>query len=77
MKTLRVDGRGKFILYKFQVFYKKKGISIKYAVLYMYKENGLAKQGWRIIVTMKNSMLIDSGLSNGFWSKAIEIANYL
>lgn len=30
-----------------------------------------------MIVTMKDSMLIDSGLSNGFWAKAMETANYL
>ena len=43
----------------------------------MHKENGLAKQGWQIIVNMKNSMLIDSELLNGFWAKAMETANYL
>lgn len=26
---------------------------------------------------MKDSMLIDSGLPNGFWVEVIEIANYL
>lgn len=26
---------------------------------------------------MKKSLLIDSGLFNNFWAKAIEIANYL
>ena len=43
----------------------------------MHEENGLAKRGWRIIVIMKDSMLIDSGFSNNFWAEAIEIADYL
>ena len=37
----------------------------------MHKENGLTEQGWQIIVIIKNSMLIDSRLPNGFWAKAI------
>ncbi len=43
----------------------------------MHKENGLAERGWRTLVTMKDSILIDSGLPNGFWTKAIKTANYL
>ena len=43
----------------------------------MHKENGLAEREWRTIVTMKDSMLINSGLLNGFWAEAMETANYL
>lgn len=42
----------------------------------MHKENGLAKQGWRIIVIMKDSILIDNGLSNRFWAETMKTANY-
>lgn len=45
MKTLRTDGGGEFSLDKFQVFYEKKDILIKYAALYVHKKNGLAKWG--------------------------------
>lgn len=45
MKILTVDGGKAFILHKLWMFYEKTGISIKYAALYMYKKNGLAKQG--------------------------------
>lgn len=55
----------------------KKNISIKYATPYVYEEIGLAEQGWHIIVTMKDSMLIDSRLLNKFWAEAIKTANYL
>lgn len=77
MKIFRVDGGGEFILVKLQSFYKKRGIVIRYAAPYIYKENGLAKQRWRTIVTIKDLMLIDSGLPNGFWAEAMETANYL
>ncbi len=42
----------------------------------MHEENGIAERGWRTIVMMKDSMLIDSGLPNGFWAEAMETANY-
>lgn len=66
IKTLQADGVGKFILVKLKLFYKKRGIAIKYAAPYVYEENGLAKQGWHTIVTMKNTMLINSSFLNGF-----------
>lgn len=43
----------------------------------MHKENRLAKQGWKTIMTIKDLILINSGLSNRFWAEVIEIANYL
>ena len=43
----------------------------------VHDENGLAQRGWRTIVTMKDSMLINSSLPNGFWTEAMETANYL
>lgn len=77
MKALRADGGREFISIKLQSFCETRGIAIKYAAPYIHKENGLAERGWRTIVTMKDSMLIDSGLPNDFWAEAIETANYL
>ena len=74
---LRADSRGEFISTKLRLFYEKRGIAIKYAAAYMHKENGLAGQGWKTIVTMKDLMLIDSSLPNNFWAEAIETASYL
>ena len=77
MKVLRVDGGGEFISTKFRSFCEEKVIPIKYAAPYVHEENGLAERGWRTIVTMKDSMLFDSRLPNGFWADAMETANYL
>lgn len=77
MKAFRANGGGEFISTKLKDFCKKKGITIKYAALYMHEENGVAKQGWRTIVTMKDSLLIDSGLLLEFWAEAMDTANYL
>ena len=77
MKVLQADGGGDFIFVKLRTFCEKREIIIKYAAPYIYEENELVKQGWKIIVTMKDVMLIDSGLLNDFWAKIMETANYL
>lgn len=51
--------------------------SNKYTAPYIYRKNGLAKKRWQTIVIMKNTMLIDNRLPNGFWAKVIETANDL
>lgn len=77
MKVLRADGGGEFISVKLGLYCEKQGIAIRYTAPYVHEENGMAERGWRTIVTMKDSMLIDSGLFNGFWAEAMETANYL
>lgn len=77
MKALRADGGGEFISAKLKDFCDKKGITIKYAAPYMHEENGIAERGWKTIVIMKDSLLIDSGLPSNFWAEAMESANYL
>ena len=77
MKMLRADGGGEFISTKLRLFCEKRGIDIKYASPYIHEENGLAERGWRTIVIIKDSMLIDSGLPNKFWAEAIETANIM
>ena len=77
MKALRADGGGEFISTKLKEFCETQGINIKYATPYLHEENGLAERGWRTLVTMKDSLLIDSGLPNDFWAEAMETSNYL
>lgn len=77
MQNLRADGGGEFISLKLKAFCEEKGISIKYAAPYMHEENGLAERGWRTIATMKDSLLVDSGLPNNSWADAMNTANYL
>lgn len=77
MKALRADRGREFISTKLKDFCVKKSITIKYAAPYMHKKNGVAKQGWRTIVIMKDSLLIDSGLPLEFWAETMDTANYL
>lgn len=75
MKALRADGGGEFISIKLEEYCEKQGIIIKYATPYLHEENGLAERGWRTLVTMKDSLLIDSGLPNDLWAEAMETSN--
>lgn len=77
MKILRADGGGEFISIKLRSFCEKRGIAERYAASYVQEENGLAERGWQTILTMKDLILIDSGLPNGFWAEAMETTNYL
>lgn len=77
IKVLQADDGREFISTKLKSFCKKRGIVIRYAALYIHKKNGLAKRRWKTIFTIKNLMLIDSSLPNGFWVEAMETANYL
>lgn len=43
----------------------------------MHEENGMAERGWRTVVTMKDSLLVDSGLPLEFWAEAMDTANYI
>ena len=77
LKVFYVDRREEFISEKLKGICKKKGIMIKYIAPYIYEENRLMEQGWKTIVTMKNSLLVDSSLPLEFWAKAMDTANYL
>lgn len=43
----------------------------------MHEENRVAERSWRTIVTMKDSLLVNSGLPLEFWVEAMDTANYL
>ena len=43
----------------------------------MHEENSFVKRELQIIITMKNSLLLDSRLLLNFWEKIMVKANYL
>lgn len=77
MQNLRAEGGREIISAKLKTFCEGKGIPIKYVAPYMHEENGIAERSWRTIATMKDSLLIDSGLPVEFWADAMDTANYL
>lgn len=77
MKVLRANGRGKFISNKvLNVLWEERHLNKVCCSVYAL-EKWTGQTRWRTIVTMKDSMLIDSRLPNGFWAEVMETANYL
>ena len=44
MKTFYINNKKKFIFIKLKIFYKKRSIIFKYAILYIYKKNSFAEK---------------------------------
>lgn len=63
IKTLRADKKDKFISVKLKAYCQQCNIGMKYTTLYLYKKNNLAKRRQKIVIMIKNSLLIDSGLA--------------
>lgn len=51
-------------------------IILKYVALHMYKKNGFTIKRWQIIVIMKDSLLLNSGLYFDFQAEVMDTANY-
>lgn len=77
MKALHADGGEEFISAKLKDFCEKKSITIKYVASYIHEENSIVERRWRIVVTKKDFLLINSELLLGFWVEAIDTTNYL
>lgn len=77
MQALHINKRRKFISTKLKKFCDKRNIKIKYTAFYIYEENGIAEQGFKTIITIKNLLLIDSGLPLKFWTDGMDIICYL
>lgn len=77
MQVLYANRKEEFIFAKLKKFYNKRKIKIKYIASYIYKKNSIIKQDWQIIVMIKDSLLIDSGLALKFYVKAMNTVYYL
>ena len=62
MQALYTNKGREFISTKLIGFCDRGGIRMKYVTPYIHKENDIVEQGWRIIVIIKNFLLIESGL---------------
>lgn len=66
IKTLCTDKKKEFISIKIKGFYNKKGITLKYMILYIYENNGLVERDWYIILTIKDLLFLGNGLPLNF-----------
>lgn len=56
---------------------QEKSIKIGYVVSYIYNKNGTTKKYLRILVILKNTLLIDISFQVNIWVKAMDTSNYL
>ena len=74
---LCVDGGGEYISHALLHWCKTKGISIEHSALYTSEYNSVSEQTWRTLCTMKDSLLLNTDLSNVFWAEAMLTVNEL
>lgn len=76
-KNFRSDRGLEYLNSNLQNFLKSKEIRQQCTVGYAPEQNGVAERKNRTLLEAARSMLIDSGLQNGFWAEAINTANYV
>lgn len=74
---LWADNREEFISNALKFYCQKWRIKIGYIAPYMYKENKIAERFWKMLVIMKDVLLIDGDFTVNFWAETIDISNYL
>ena len=77
IKTLRSDNGGEYLSGEFKAFLKEHGIQHQTTIADNAAQNGRAERVNRTILDRIRCMLIDSGLSKGFWAEAAATAAYL
>lgn len=71
LKILRSDNGTEYINKNFELLCSKIGILHQKSVPYTPQQNGLAERMNRTLLDRVRCMLIDSGLSRGFWAEAL------
>lgn len=77
IKILRSDNGTEYVNHDFDNFCKQEGILHQKTVPYSPQQNGISERANRTIVEKARCMLIDSGLSKGFWAEAVCTAVYI
>src|SRR5947207_12058418 len=77
VKRIRIDNAKEFTSQDIQVFCESEGIEIEPTAPYAHEQNGRAERANRTLRDMASTMLIESGLPEGFWAEAFRTAMYL
>jgi len=62
---------------RFEEFLKAEGIKRRLTVPHTPEQNGTTERKNRTLIDMVRCMLLQAGLSTGFWAEAVLTANYL
>ena len=77
IKAIRTDNGKEYIGKKFKRVLQEAGIRHQTSVRYSPQQNRLAERANRSIVERARCLLLDAGLSKGYWAEAISTAVYL
>lgn len=77
VKRVRLDRAKEFISEEIQEFCLDRGIVLEPSASYAHEQNGRAERTQRTVRGMASTILIESGLPEGFWGEAWRTATYL
>ena len=77
IKVLRTDNGLEYCGKDFDKRLENFGIERQRTVAYTPQQNGIAERMNRTLVEMARCMLLESGVSTGFWAEAIQTAAYI
>lgn len=77
IKKVRSDNGLEYVSHYLDDFLKKEGIKHELTVAYTPQQNGVAERKNRTLVEMARCMMLQSGISGGFWAEAILTANHI
>ena len=73
----RLDNGGEYVSGTFAQWCQDRGIGQQFSSPYSPQQNGRAERLNRTLLEKVRAMLLDSGMSEGFWVEAFKTANYL
>ncbi|HEV7738394.1 MAG TPA: DDE-type integrase/transposase/recombinase [Chlamydiales bacterium] len=74
IKSIRSDRGGEFLSETFKQFLLNQGTSHQLTAPYTPQQNGMAERANRTVIQAAKAMLHSTGLSYGFWERAVETA---
>lgn len=77
VNSIQSDNGWEYTSQEFDAFLKSRGITRKLTIPHNPEQNGVAEQNNRTLVEAARCMIIDAGLPDSFWSKAVNTANYI
>lgn len=76
VSRIRMDNAKEFTSGDIESLCENKGIQMEPTAPYAHEQNGVAERMNRTLREMSSTMLIESGLPEGFWAEAVRTATY-
>jgi transposase InsO family protein len=75
--SVRLDQGTEFGVKSLQSFCRDSAIDLQYSAAYTPEQNGIAEASNKVILTKARAMMIDSGLPQHMWNRAVVYATYI